>query len=234
MASKPAILARGVSKYFGDFPALRDIDLEVWPSQVLAALGRNGAGKTTLLRVLAGLSAPTKGEISFPSADPLEERDRHRLVGVVGHGRWIYDELTAEENLRFFCSLYGVPNARTAADEWLGRVGLGRFRDAFAGEFSRGMRQRLTVARAFIHDPSILLLDEPWTALDDRAMALLSTLVRESRERGRCIVICSHQLREAVEVADEVVLLHRGRLAYQGSVDERLRRNPQSLYERIR
>ena len=115
-----------------------------------------------------------------------------------------------------------------------GVSGWGAFGTLSAGEFSRGMRQRLTVARAFIHDPSILLLDEPWTALDDRAMALLSTLVRESRERGRCIVICSHQLREAVEVADAVVLLHRGRLAYQGPVDERLRHDPQSLYERIR
>lgn len=233
MASRPAILARGVSKYFGDYPAIQGVDLEGWPGRVLAMLGRNGAGKTTLLRMLAGLSAPTKGEILFPSAGQVGEQERRRLVGVVGHGTWIYDELTAEENLRFFCGLYRVPNAGPVVDEWLGRVGLKRFRNARAGEFSRGMRQRLTVARAFMHDPSILLLDEPWTSLDDRAMALLSSLVRESRERSRCIVICSHQLREAVEVADEVALLHRGRLVHRGPVDERLRREPQSLYDRI-
>ena len=231
--SEPAILARGVSKYFGDFPALRDIHLEIWPGCVLAMLGRNGAGKTTLLRILAGLSAPTTGEVAFP-ARRSADRDRQSLVGVVGHGTWIYDDLTAEENLRFFCSLYGVADVPRVVEEWLGRVGLERFRRTRAAEYSRGMRQRLTIARAFMHEPSILLLDEPWTSLDDRAMKLLSSLIREARELDRCVVICSHQLREAVEVADEVALLHRGRIAHRGPVDEGLRRDPQSLYERIR
>lgn len=230
---EPAILARGVSKYFGDFPALRDIDLEIRPGRVLAMLGRNGAGKTTLLRILAGLSVPTKGEVAFPSLASAG-RDRRSLVGVMGHGTWIYDELSAEENLRFFASLYGVADVGKVIGEWLERVGLERFRRMRAGDYSRGMRQRLTIARAFLHKPSILLLDEPWTSLDDRAMELLSSLVRESRDRDRSIVICSHQLREAVEVADEVTLLHRGRIAHRGPVDEGLRRKPQSLYERIR
>ena len=231
--SEPAILARGVSKYFGDFPALRDIDLELRPGRVLAMLGRNGAGKTTLLRILAGLSAPTKGEVVFPAFGSAV-RDRRSLVGVVGHGTWIYDDLSAEENLWFFCSLYRVSDARNVVGDWLQRVGLERFRRTRAADYSRGMRQRLTIARAFMHEPSILLLDEPWTSLDDRAMKLLSSLVRESRDLGRSVVICSHQLREAVEVADEVALLHRGRIAYRGPVDEGLRREPQSLYERIR
>ncbi len=231
--SEPAILARGVSKFFGDFPALRDVDLEVKPGRVLAMLGRNGAGKTTLLRILAGLSAPTKGEIAFPFSDS-DGRDRRSRIGVVGHGTWIYDDLTADENLRFFCRLYGVADASSVVDDWLKRVGLERFRHARAAEYSRGMRQRLTLARAFLHEPSILLLDEPWTSLDDRAIALLSSLIRASRERGRCVVICSHQLREAMEVADEVALLHRGRIAYRGLVDDSLRHEPQSLYERIR
>lgn len=231
--SEPAILARGVSKYFGDFPALRDIDLEIRPGRVLAMLGRNGAGKTTLLRILAGLSVPTRGEVAFP-AHHSAGRNRRSLIGVVGHGTWIYDDLTAEENLRFFASLYGVSDASTVVGAWLERVGLARFRRTRAGEYSRGMRQRLTVARAFMHEPSILLLDEPWTSLDDRAMELLSALVRESRDRGRSIVICSHQLREAVEVADEVTLLHRGRIVHKGPVDDGLRSDPQSLYERIR
>ena len=231
--SEPAILARGVSKYFGDFPALRDIDLELRPGRVLAMLGRNGAGKTTLLRILAGLSAPTKGEVVFPAFGSAV-RDRRSLIGVVGHGTWIYDDLSAEENLRFFCSLYRVSDAGNVVGAWLQRVGLERFRRTRAADYSRGMRQRLTIARAFMHEPSILLLDEPWTSLDDRAMKLLSSLVRESRDLGRSVVICSHQLREAVEVAEEVALLHRGRIAYRGPVDEGLRREPQSLYERIR
>jgi heme ABC exporter ATP-binding subunit CcmA len=227
-----AIRARGVSKFFGDFPALRNVDLEVRSGRALAMLGRNGAGKTTLLRILAGLSRPTHGEVSFPSSGG-GARDNRRRIGVIGHGTWIYDELTAEENIRFFCRLYGVADRGRVASEWLDRVGLQRFRHARAGEYSRGMRQRLTIARAFLHDPSVLLLDEPWTALDDRAMDLLSSLVREAKARGRSVVICSHQLREAVELADEVALLHRGRIAYRGPADARLRRDPQSLYDRI-
>lgn len=230
--SEIAIRARGVSKFFGDFPALRKVDLEIHRGRVLAMLGRNGAGKTTLLRILAGLTSPTHGEITFPPSGGDARKNRRR-VGVVGHGAWIYDELTAEENLLFFCSLYRVADARRVADEWLARVGLERFRNARAAEYSRGMRQRLTVARAFLHNPDVLLLDEPWTALDDRANALLSSLVRDSRTSGQSVVICSHQLREAMDVADEVALLDRGRMVYRGAVDERLRADPQSLFERI-
>ncbi|MDE0264178.1 MAG: heme ABC exporter ATP-binding protein CcmA [Bryobacterales bacterium] len=230
--SEPAILASGVSKYFGDFPAVLDVSLEVAPGNVLAMLGRNGAGKTTLLRMFAGLSRPTQGDISFPASSG-DQSDRRGRIGIVGHGTWIYDDLTAEENLRFFCKLYKVPEAGPAVEEWLHRVGLERFRRSRVGEYSRGMRQRLTIARAFLHKPEVLLLDEPWTSLDDRAVELLSSLVEEAREANSAIVICSHQLREAIAVADEVTLLHRGRLAYRGAVDADLRNAPQSLYERL-
>ncbi len=230
--SEPAIVLRGVSKFFGDYPALRNVDLEIGSGRVLAMLGRNGAGKTTLLRILAGLSAPSRGEISFP-ASGTEVRARRSSIGMVGHGDWIYDELTAEENLRFFCRLYGVPDPNRAIERWLQRVGLERFRRSRADQYSRGMRQRLTIARAFLHDPAIVLLDEPWTALDDRAMELLSALVRETQAAGRTVVICSHQLREALDVADDVALLHRGRIVYRGPNEDSLRRRPQSLYERI-
>lgn len=230
--SRTAICVRRVSKYFGDFPALRRVELEIRSGRVLAVMGRNGAGKTTLLRVLAGLTRPTRGSVSFPATGGDARRNRAR-IGVVGHGAWIYDDLTAEENLLFFCRLYRVAGARRVVAEWLSRVGLGDFRHLRAAECSRGMRQRLTIARAFLHDPDVLLLDEPWTALDDRAMQLLSTAIAGARAGGRTVVICSHQLREAVEVADEVALLHRGRLVYHGRVDEGLRREPGALYSRI-
>ena len=230
--SDPAIRVRAVSKFFGDYPALREVDLDVYPGQVLGLLGRNGAGKTTMLRILAGLSAPTSGEVAFP-ASGAQEGDRRQRVGVVGHGTWIYDELTAVENLRFFCSLYGVSNPGPVVQQWLQRVGLDRFRNSRAAEYSRGMRQRLTIARAFLHEPDILLLDEPWTGLDDRATQLLSALVTEAKAAGRSVVICSHQLPEAIGVSDEIALLQRGRVAYQGSVGAELRREPQTLYERL-
>lgn len=230
--AEPAIQAVGVSKFYGDYPALRDVDLEARGGRVLALLGRNGAGKTTMLRILAGLTAPTRGEVRLPAADAAGGR-RGSHVGVVGHGGWIYDELTAEENLRFFGRLYGAADPQGTAERWLARVGLERFRRSRAAGFSRGMRQRLTIARAFLHEPGVLLLDEPWTALDDRASRLLSDLVAESRERGRAVVICSHQLREAVESADDVAVLDRGRVAYRDRVDEALRDDPASLYERL-
>lgn len=228
----PAILARGVTKYFGDFPALRRVDLEVAPGRVLALLGRNGAGKTTFLRVLAGLTPPTDGEIAFPAVG-ADSASLRRHIGVVGHGPWIYDDLTAEENLRFFGSLYEVEDVERKLAEWIDKVGLSRFRRSRAGEFSRGMRQRLAIARAFLHEPAVLLLDEPWTALDDRAMRLLSSLAAEARGRGRTVVICSHQLSEALALADEVALLDRGRIAFRGPNDDALRSAPESLYERM-
>ena len=230
--SEPAIRARRIAKYFGDFPALREVDLDVCAGSVLALLGRNGAGKTTLLRILAGLSTPSSGTVSFPAADS-SDRIQHGRIGVVGHGAWIYDELTAAENLRFFGGLYGVSNPGRVVAEWLARVGLERFANSRAAEFSRGMRQRLTIARAFLHEPDILLLDEPWTALDDRATQLLSALLDQARREGCAAVICSHQLREAFDVADQVALLHRGRLVFRGEIDASLRQHPQSLYERL-
>jgi ABC-type multidrug transport system ATPase subunit len=117
--------------------------------------------------------------------------------------------------------------------EWLELTGLTAFRHARVGEFSRGMRQRLTVARAFLHDPEVLLLDEPWTALDDRAMALLSDLLLRANQRGRTIVVCSHQLRETLEVATELAVLDRGRLIYRGPNREDFKSSPHDFYQRI-
>ena len=225
--AEPAIRAVGVTKYFGDFPAIRNVSLEAPRGSVLALLGRNGAGKTTFLQMLAGLSRPSRGEIRVgDGAGDIRSR-----VGIVGHGQWIYDDLTAEENLRFFARLYGADESRV--DGWLERTGLARFRRSRVQEFSRGMRQRLTIARAFLHDPEILLLDEPWTALDDRAIEFLSELIREAREAGRTAVVCSHQLREALDVATEIAVLDRGRLAWRGPNDAELRAAPERLYERL-
>ncbi len=205
----------GVWKYYGDFPALRDVAFRVEPGSTVALLGRNGAGKTTLLRIMAGLSKPSRGSVTI-NGSSVREEDTRRRIGVLGHGISLYDELSAAENLRFFARLYGVANPEQRVDQMLERTGLERVRDGLAREFSRGMRQRLAVARAFLHDPEILILDEPFTALDDRAIAVLQSLLNEMHARERTIVMSTHQLREALESATHVAMIQRGQIVYAG------------------
>jgi len=224
-----AVAIGNVWKFYGDFPALRDISFNVEPGSCLALLGRNGAGKTTLLKILAGLSKPGKGSVKILGEDARSQSTRYR-TGVLGHGIGIYDELSALENLRLFASLYGVPRPVQTAEEWLERAGLDRVRDGLVREFSRGMRQRLAVARAFIHNPSLLLLDEPFTALDDKAIAVLQSLLNKARSEGRTIIMSTHQLREALELASDVALIARGRLAFRGERTREMLDDPGWLY----
>ncbi len=236
----PAISVQGVWKFFGEFPAVRNVSLDVPGGAVLALLGRNGAGKTTLIRMMAGLLRPSKGEIALASshADNGESSLKNGVpapppVGVVGHGQWVYEDLTARENLAFFARLYEIADAEKKTNDWLEQVGLWTFRDSRVNEFSRGMRQRLTIARALLHDPEILLLDEPWTALDDRAMDLLSSLLLQAHEHQRTVVICSHQLQETLRVATDLAVLERGRLIFSGANQDAFKSSPHDFYQRI-
>lgn len=213
--SAAALEIDSVWKYYGDFPALRDIRLSIAPGSTLALLGRNGAGKTTLLRILAGLSKASEGSVRMGGSDVRQEATLRR-IGVLGHGISLYDELSAAENLVLFAKLYGLEDPDKQALAWLGRVGLERVRDGLVREFSRGMRQRLAVARAFMHEPEILLLDEPFTALDDRAIAVLQSLLADAHALGRTIVMSTHQLKEALQLATHVALIQRGQLAFTG------------------
>ncbi len=213
--SAAALEVSKVWKYYGDFPALRDIRLSIEPGSTVALLGRNGAGKTTLLRIIAGLSKASEGSVSIQGSSVREQATRRR-IGVLGHGISLYDELSATENLVLFAKLYGLDEPEAKALMWLERTGLDRVRDGLVREFSRGMRQRLAVARAFMHEPEVLLLDEPFTALDDRAIAVLQSLLADAHASGRTIVLSTHQLREALELATHVALIQRGQLAFTG------------------
>ena len=224
-----AIAADGVWKYFGDYPALRGATLEAQAGACVALLGRNGAGKTTLLRILANLSRPSKGEVTVFGESARDERVRAR-IGYLGHGIGVYDDLTAFENLILFGQLMNVPDTKAAADSALERVGLTRVRDGYAREFSRGMRQRLAVARAFLHNPEILLLDEPFTSLDDRAIAALHELLRGALAKGATIVMSTHQIREAMELATQVALLERGKIVHTGPRTPEMLVDPGWLY----
>jgi heme exporter protein A len=224
-----AVAVEGLWKYYGDFPALRDVSLQAGPGACLALIGRNGAGKTTLLRAIAGFTSLGKGTVHICGEHPRSP-DARRRMGFLGHGISVYDELSALENLALFARLYGLDDPRGRALEWLERTGLDRVRNGLVREFSRGMRQRLAVARTFLHNPGVLLLDEPFTALDDRAIELLQTLLREALAAGKTIVMSTHQLREALELATAVVLLERGRVAFSGERTPEMITDPGWVY----
>lgn len=225
-----AIVLEGVWKYFGDYPAIRNVSFRLGKGECLALIGRNGAGKTTLLRMLGGFSRPAQGRVQISGGSPRETRTR-RAIGIIGHGISVYDELSARENLRLFGKMYSLPDALARAEDLLDRVGLGRVKDGLVREFSRGMRQRLAIARAFLHQPSVLLLDEPFTSLDDRAIAVLQSLLTEAAKGGASIVMSTHQLREAMELATQVVLLERGQLVFDGPRTEEMISDPNWVYE---
>lgn len=224
-----AVQVDRVWKYFGDFPALRNVSFSVSQGSCLALLGRNGAGKTTLLRILAGLSTPAQGDIQL-LGKPARSFEARTRIGLIGHGIAVYDELSALENLRLFARLYAIPDPDAAAHRWLERTNLDRVKNSLVREFSRGMRQRLAVARAFLHDPALLLLDEPFTSLDDRAIALLQSLVADALSRGATVIMSTHQLREAMELSTHVALLVRGQLAHTGERPAEMLTDPTWLY----
>lgn len=226
-----AVAVEGVWKFYGDFPALRDIVLEAEAGSCLALIGRNGAGKTTLLRILAGFNKPGRGKVTIFGNEPRETSTRAR-IGFIGHGISVYDELSALENLNLFGRLYNLPDPKKSALEWLERTGLERVKDGLVREFSRGMRQRLAVARAFLHEPSVLFLDEPFTALDDRAIDMLQKLLQQALADGRTIVMSTHQLREALELATHVALLNRGRMVFHGERTPEMVADPGYVYAR--
>jgi heme ABC exporter ATP-binding subunit CcmA len=226
-----AVSVDGVWKFYGDYPALRDVRLDVDGGTCLALIGRNGAGKTTLLRTIAGFSKPGKGAIRIFGKEPRETEAR-RHIGVIGHGIAVYDELSALENLMLYARLYGLADPRQTALAWLEQTGLERVRDGLVREFSRGMRQRLAVARAFLHEPSVLLLDEPFTALDDRAIAVLQRLLREALANGKTVIMSTHQLREALELSSHVAMLNRGELAFHGACTPEMVADPGWVYAR--
>jgi heme ABC exporter ATP-binding subunit CcmA len=224
-----AVAVAGIWKYYGDYPALRNIEFSVQEGQCLALLGRNGAGKTTLLRIMAGLLRPQRGEVRILDKDSRHPHTR-ASIGVIGHGIGVYDELSAMENLLLFGRLYGLKDPQAGALEWLRRTSLDHVADSLVREFSRGMRQRLAVARAFLHNPSLLLLDEPFTSLDDRAIALLQSLMQAALERGATVIMSTHQLREAMELATHVALLARGKLIFHGERPAEMLQDPTWLY----
>jgi len=208
-------------KNYGLHPVLRGVDLEVQRGKFLTLLGPNGAGKTTLLRIVATLGRPTAGEVRVGGWLLPQSADKVRPhLGFISHQPLLYGELTAEENLRFFARMYGMPDPVDRIKEVLKAVGLYERRNDPAEAFSRGMQQRLAIARATLHRPEIMLLDEPYTGLDQSAAAMLDKVLQAVATAGRTVIMTTHNLTRGLANCDQVAILFRGKIVYQASRDE--------------
>jgi len=215
------IEARQLIKTFGLKPVLRGLDFRVEHGEFVALVGPNGAGKTTFLRILATLSKPSMGEVRVAGYPlPAQATAVRRRLGVVSHQPLLYGDLTAEENLRFYGRMYAVSKLKRRIEVVLEMVGLNARRRDLVRQFSRGMQQRLAIGRAILHDPEILLLDEPHTGLDQEAAAMLDALLLDVADRGRTVVMTSHDLTRAADLAERVDILHKGKIAASVRRDE--------------
>ncbi len=210
------IQIQSLVKSFGHTYALRDVHLEVPKAEFLTIVGPNGAGKTTLLRILATLLKPTNGLVRIDGLDLASgSAEIRRRIGFVSHQSLIYGNLTVEENLRFYGRIYEVPALEERVEMLLHLVGLeARHRDP-ARALSRGMQQRLAIARAIIHQPSVMLLDEPYTGLDQQATEMLRQLLQTISAESRTVIMTTHNLERAVELCDRLAILARGRVVYE-------------------
>jgi len=208
------IEVRKLVKRFGLKTVLRGLDFTVQPGEFVALLGPNGAGKTTFLRILASLSRPSLGQVRVAGYTLPDEAAQVRArLGVVSHMPLLYPDLTAEENLRFYARMYGLEDQSARITEVLEMVGLEKRRGDLVRTFSRGMQQRLAIGRAVIHDPEVMLFDEPYTGLDQDASEMLDEVLKSVAARGRTVVMTSHDLARAEDLATRFDILSRGVIA---------------------
>lgn len=209
------INVHALTKTFGYKPVLKSLNLEVSRGEFVALMGPNGAGKTTLLRILSTLAKPTFGQVHVAGHPlPAGASEVRRRLGVVSHHTLIYGDLTAEENLRFYARIYGLTNFETRVSEVLEQVGLAHRRRDLARTFSRGMQQRLAIARAVLHNPEVMLFDEPYTGLDQDASNMLDGVLRTVAAQGRTVLMTTHDLPRGFALADRIVILSRGVIAF--------------------
>jgi len=219
-------------KRFGLKNILRGLDFSVASGEFVALLGPNGAGKTTFLRILATLSRPSMGYVKVAGHQlPGEAAQVRARLGVVSHMPLLYPDLTAEENLRFYAQMYGIANYQSRISEVLEMVGLENRRKDLVRTFSRGMQQRLAIGRAVIHDPEVMLFDEPYTGLDQDASEMLDEVLRSVAAEGRTVVMTSHDLARAEDLATRFDILSRGVIAASATQKELQNTNLLAFYK---
>ncbi len=217
------IQTENLSKQFNDFLAVDRVSLQVSPGEVLALLGPNGAGKTTTLRMLTSVLRPSMGWAKVAGFDVVAQPGQVRaVVGILTEQHGLYGRMNADEYLDFFGQIYrmSAANRRKRSDELLEQYGLAVDRKRRIGEYSKGMRQKLALARALIHNPPVLLMDEPTSAMDPESARLVRDAIHGLRSANRAIIICTHNLAEAEELSDKIAIIHRGRIIISGEVEE--------------
>ena len=223
--SAPVVELHSLAKNYGLAIVLSELELRLLPGAGAFIVGGNGAGKSTLVRIIAGLETPSGGSALVFGQDTRRLAARYRRqIGLMAHQSFLYPNLTARENLEFYAELYAVADPRAAADQWLGGVGLGEAADLRVRAFSRGMEQRLSAARAMIHDPALLLLDEPFASLDAEGAEIIASLIRVAIERGASVLATAHGAPEIDGVELAVFELAHGRLDPRLHKEEEVRR----------
>ncbi|MCH8873768.1 heme ABC exporter ATP-binding protein CcmA [candidate division KSB1 bacterium] len=209
------IAVTGLTKTFGNLYALRNLSFSLHKGEFLTIFGPNGAGKTTLIRILSTITKASSGEIKIADLSFEDDSEKiRRQIGVIAHQTFLYENLTAEENLRFYGKLYDVENLSKKIETILSEVGLELRKKDFVRTFSRGMQQRLAIARAMLHEPSILLLDEPYTGLDQHASGMLTNWLNRLRSSEQTILMVTHDLEQGMELADRIAILVEGQLVF--------------------
>ncbi len=233
---KPVMLrANGITKNFGHFTVLRGVNLSLTLGERVILLGPNGSGKSTLMRILAMLARPSAGTLEIAGIPLTEARSSIRsLIGIISHLTYLYEDLTARENLQFYGKLYGLggESLEQRVEEMLLKVGLERRADQRVRYFSRGMQQRLSIARAILHQPPILLLDEPDTGLDRHAAEMLARIIAEPDNQGqpRTVLMTTHNLERGLALSNRVVVLSGGRIVREAAADKLAADEVQSWY----
>lgn len=226
------ITVKKLVKRFGLKTVLRGVDFAVEPGEFVALLGPNGAGKTTFLRILASLSRPSFGDVSIAGYKLPQEAAKVRArLGVVSHLPLLYGDLSAEENLRFYGRMYNIRNYELRITEVLEMVGLEARRRDLVRTFSRGMQQRLAIGRAILHDPDVVLFDEPYTGLDQDASSMLDDVLKTVAAKGRTVVMTSHDLARAEDLATRFDILSRGVVSASASRKELRKSNLLTFYK---